>query len=132
MIPVEVSELTPEWFSAVLKTDVRAVEVVDAHSGTTGRAKVRLTADGDVPETLFCKLAPFDQRQRQFLRFTGIGVMEARFYAALGDEVPVRMPRCFHAAIDGDRFIMVLEDLDASGCTETVDPMSTVEELAHL
>lgn len=132
MIPAEVSELTPEWFSEALGTDVKSVEIVDAHSGTTGRAKVRLEGGSDVPPTLFCKLAPFDQRQRAFLRFTGIGVMEARFYAALGAQVPVRLPRCWHAAVDGDAFIMVLEDLDSAGCTFRAEPQSTVEELAHL
>ncbi|MGY4652115.1 hypothetical protein [Mycobacterium sp. URHB0021] len=30
-------ELTPEWFSHALDTPVRAVEVLDAHSGTAGR-----------------------------------------------------------------------------------------------
>ena len=131
-IPVEVSELTPAWFSEVLGADVRSVEVVDRHSGTTGRAKVRLDSNGALPDTLFCKLAPFDTRQRAFLDLTGIGVMEARFYASLAGELPVRAPRCWHAEVEGDAFIMVLEDLDASRCTFRSDPESTVEELAQL
>lgn len=49
-IPARVSELTAEWFSQVLRTDVRAVDVVDAHSGTTGRARVRLSAPSEVPD----------------------------------------------------------------------------------
>ena len=49
-IPIEVSELTAEWFSQVLDSDVTAVDVIEAHSGTTGRARVRLTARGAVPE----------------------------------------------------------------------------------
>jgi hypothetical protein len=131
-IPIDVADLTPEWFSTVLGTDVSSATVVDSHSGTTGRAKVRLVSDGSVPDTLFCKLAPFDMKQRAFLQFTGIGVMEARFYESLGDEVPVRLPRCWHASTHDDAYVMVLEDLNASGCTYDSNPRSTVEELAHL
>ena len=131
-IPIEVDDLTPAWFSDVLGVDVSAVEVIDSHSGTTGRAKLRVESGGGLPDTLFCKLAPFDPKQRVFLDFTGIGVMEARFYAELGAEVPVRVPRCWHASTDGHAYVMVLEDLDASGCTYESDPRSTVEELAHL
>ena len=71
-------------------------------------------------------------KQRAFLDFTGIGVMEARFYAELGARYPVRLPRCWHAATDGHAYVMVLEDLNASGCTFDSDPRSTIEELAHL
>ena len=42
--PTDVDELTPRWFSEILDADISAVEVLDAHTGTTGRARVRLTA----------------------------------------------------------------------------------------
>jgi Ser/Thr protein kinase RdoA (MazF antagonist) len=48
-----------------------------------------------------------------------MGRREARFYAELAAEVPVRIPRCYFAAW-GDaptEYICVLEDLEASGCT---------------
>jgi hypothetical protein len=118
VIPASVDELTPAWLSAALGADVDAVEVVDAHSGTTCRAKVRIRTAADLPETLFVKLQPFDERQRAFLRMVGLGVAEAKFYAAVGDSLPVRIPRVWHAAFDerDDSFVMVLEDLDAAGC----------------
>lgn len=131
-IPLDVAELTPGWFAEVLGVDVRSAEIVDQHSGTTGRAKVRIDSAGALPDTLFVKLAPFDRRQRLFVDFTGLGVMEARFYGSLAAELPVRLPRCWHADVDGDAFIMVLEDLDAAGCVYRSDPASTVEQLAHL
>jgi hypothetical protein len=132
VIPVEVSELTPGWLSEVLGTDVRSVEVIDRHSGTTGRAKLRIDTAGALPDTIFCKLAPFDAKQRMFLKFTGIGVMEARFYASIGSEVPVRVPHCWYADTDGDGYVMVLEDLEATGCVWDSEPRSTIEQLAHL
>jgi hypothetical protein len=117
-IPSAVTELTPGWFSEVLDADVAAVEVLDAHSGTTGRALVRLTSGGAVPGTLFVKLQPFTPQQREFVRFVGLGVAEARLYAAAGADLPVRVPALFHVAFDDEdgSFVMVLEDLRASGC----------------
>src|SRR5947208_607641 len=63
-IPVDVDDITPAWLSNVLEVDVDALEVVDRHSGTTGRALVAVTYASGVgdrmPPTLFVKLAPFD------------------------------------------------------------------------
>jgi hypothetical protein len=116
-IPAGVDDLTPSWFSQALGKSVTAVEVLDAHSGTTGRARVRLQSDG-LPQTLFVKLQPFTPEQRTFLRQVGLGVAEARLYANLGSELPVRIPRVWHSAYDAadGSFVMVLEDLVASGC----------------
>ena len=141
-IPASVDEITPTWLSEVLDVDVAAVEVIDAHSGTTGRAKVRVTADGEVPDTLFVKLQPFDAEQREFLKIVGLGVAEAKLYAAVADELPVRVPKVWHSSHDDadDSFVMVLEDLDAAGCrflsAEDEDVLdvaeSLVDELAKL
>jgi aminoglycoside phosphotransferase (APT) family kinase protein len=141
-IPARVDDLTPKWFSDVLDTSVRSVEILAAHSGTTGRARAGLTGSSDLPPTVFIKLQPFVEEQRKFLRQIGLGVAEARLYASVGNELPVRSPRVWHAdhdASDGS-FVMVLEDLEASGCrfpSPSDDDMldvatSLVDELATL
>ena len=120
-IPASIEDLTPSWFTEVLGKPVSGVEILDAHSGTTGRARVALTTSADLPATLFVKLQPFVAEQRKFLRQIGLGVAEARFYAEVGNELPVRVPRVWHSdydAAEGD-FVMVLEDLEASGCRFT-------------
>ncbi len=116
MLPLDVADLTPEWFSAVLERDVRTATVVDRSSGTTGRAQVVLTGDATVPASVFVKLAPFDDAQRAFVTSVGMGEAEARFYRDLAPEIPVRIPNVWFADTDGDRYVMVLEDLVASGC----------------
>ena len=63
-IPVEVEELTADWFTQVVQSCSRgavidAVEVIDTSSGTTGRARVGLTStDERIPSTVFVKLRP--------------------------------------------------------------------------
>jgi hypothetical protein len=141
-IPASVEDLTPRWFSEVLGAEVESIDVLDAHSGTTGRVRVGLTGDESLPATLFVKLQPFIPEQREFVRMVGMGVAEAQLYSAVGDELPVRVPEVFCALFDADdaSFIMVLEDLTASGCRfpKPDDPdvldvaISLVDELAKL
>ena len=118
-IPVDVEDVTAEWLGVALGRAVAGIAVVDRHSGTTGRARVALRwADGAPgPDTLFLKLAPFDPDQRAFVARAGLGVAEARFYAELASEVPVRVPAVYASHWDeAGRYAMVLEDLGASGC----------------
>src|SRR3954469_19731360 len=77
-IPLDVADLTAEWFTEILGRDVETVDLLDHHSGTTGRAHVALRGAPGVPATLFVKLAPFDERQREFVTQVGMGVTEAR------------------------------------------------------
>jgi aminoglycoside phosphotransferase (APT) family kinase protein len=123
-IPVEVDEITVPWLEGALRSHVpdvslRTIQVAEAHSGTTGRARVLLTHDDPrLPGSVFVKLAPFDTRQREFVAEMGMGLAEARFYAEIAAEVPVRHPRPWYAAHDdAGRYVMVLEDLSAAGAT---------------
>ncbi|HTK17762.1 MAG TPA: phosphotransferase [Acidimicrobiia bacterium] len=146
MIPVEVDELTPEWLSYAMDAEVTSVTVLDRHSGTTGRAHLALTGHPSIPATVFAKLAPFDAGQRKFVNLQGMGVAEARLYRDLAHELPVRVPKPWYAEFEGDgssaddRYIMLLEDLEASGCRFPTreDPdiearvFDIVEQLARL
>ena len=121
-IPLDVADLSCEWFSYAFQGHapgavVTAVTVVDAHSGTTGRARIAVTCDDDrVPATVFVKLAPFTEDRRAFVDQQGMGVAEARFYNEVAVDVPVRTPKVFWSEHDADgRYIMVFEDLSAAG-----------------
>jgi hypothetical protein len=121
-IPTEVADITAEWLEGVLQAyapsaEVRAIDVVEAHAGTTGRARVELTHDDPrLPSSVFVKLAPFDAEQRAFVGQTGMGIAEARFYTDVAMDVPVRHPQPLYAAYDdAGAYIMVLEDLTAAG-----------------
>jgi aminoglycoside phosphotransferase (APT) family kinase protein len=142
MIPSCIDELTPAWFTEALGEPVHGVEILAAHSGTTGRARVGLKASSALPATVFVKLQPFAEAQRKFLRQIGLGVAEARLYAEIGNELPIRVPRVWHSDYDASdgAFVMVLEDLEASRCRfinpsddDVVDAAtSMVDELAVL
>lgn len=116
-IPLEVDELTADWFTGVLDRDVTSAEVIETSFGTTGRARVALSGAADVPASVFVKLRPVDEDQRALVDMTGMGVAEARFYRDIASEVAVRVPAVWYADTVDDRYVMVLEDLVASGCT---------------
>ena len=142
-IPLDVADATPEWLAGALGVPVVGVTVLDAHSGTTGRARLGIEYDPGArgPASVFLKLAPFDERQRRFVDAVGLGVAEARFYRDLGAEIPIRIPEVHHAELDDDgRFVMVLEDLEAPGLRfpspddpDVADSVAAIiEALAHL
>lgn len=124
-IPEDLAAITPEWLGAALQDvapGARAtkVEVVDAHSGTTGRARLAVTWEsGDLPAHVFVKLPPTAPLQRAMGVETGMGARESRFYRELAPEVPVRVPRPIGSWWTEDRrsYLMLLEDLEAAGCT---------------
>jgi hypothetical protein len=124
-LPRNLEDVTPDWLSGALGarfpgTEVDSVTVEDAHSGTTGRALISLAYAGEsaLPKKLFVKLPPRDPSQRQFVAENGMGRREALFYERLSAEVPVRVPRCYCATSDdsGEHYIMLLENLEDSGC----------------
>ena len=127
-IPEGPESVTAAWLTGALRTtipdaEVTAVAVLDQHSGTTGRLRLALehAPGARGPETVFVKLAPNTESQRKLVAAMDMGRKEARFYTELAEEVPLRVPGCFFAAHGEERteYVMVLEDLEASGCTFT-------------
>ena len=144
-IPTELADLTPAWLGAVFGAAVEQVQVLDSHSGTTGRARLGVSwapaAGQGLPASVFVKFAPFDAEQRGFVAVNQMGVREARLYRELAVELPVRVPLPWYAAHDAaGRYVMVLEDLVAAGCAfpSPRDPRvgewtgQIVEQLARL
>jgi hypothetical protein len=101
--------------------EAASVSVVDAHSGTTGRARLQVdwkNAAG-APAAVFAKLPPTDPIQREMVISTGMGKREARFYADLAPDMPVRVATPYWSAWneDGTAYLMLMEDLGDSGCS---------------
>ena len=120
-IPTELDEINSDWLTHALQAPVKTVRIIDAHSGTTGRAMLQVDYAEAVqlPHRFFVKLPPTDELQRAFVHSTGMGRRETLFYQQLSAEVPLRVPHCYYAASDdsGEQYIMLLEDLEDSGCT---------------
>ena len=114
-IPRGPADVTPEWLTAVLRTDVRAVQVTPIGTGQTG-ATYRLAVEyglpsTDLPTTFAIKLSSQDDavRERVALGYRS----EHAFYTEVADEVRVPLPRHYHCEIstDGGDFVLLLADL---------------------
>jgi len=125
-IPASIDAISAAWLSQAVSTRypnsiTQSVEILDAHSGTTGRVRLRAAwnDESEAPKSLFGKLAPTDPLSRQFVAMTDMGRREARFYAELAAEVPVRLPRPIWSGWSGDdekQYFMLFEDLSQANC----------------
>lgn len=125
-IPMSPDDITASWLQEGLRSrfpgvEIDSIELLDRHAGTTGRARIGMTyrAQAGAPDSVFVKLPPDDEAQRQMVQVTGMGRKESRFYSELAAELPVRIPTPYFAAFDdsGAQYIMVIEDLVASDCS---------------
>ena len=117
-LPVQLSDLTPEWLSGVLGLDVTDVTVLDHASATNQRVRLGLSyAAAAGPRSLFVKLASPDPAHREMIGASAMGEREARFYVDVAPSLDLRVPRSYYAAsADDGSFAVLLEDLDAGGC----------------
>lgn len=122
--PTTADDIDANWLTAALTprhpgVSVTGVEVVDRHELTNAHAMLRVTyaEAAGAPETMFCKLAPTDDRRAAILA-TGMGEREARFYGSLAASVPMRVLDVHAARQENETglFVLLLEDLGASGC----------------
>jgi hypothetical protein len=123
-IPVRPDDITAAWLTAALQerhpgavvSDVEVVftaEVTNAHA----RLAVRYDEPAGAPPTMFCKLLPLDER-RGSIAATRMGPREVRFYRDLAPQLALRVPGVHVALLDerDDSFVLLMEDLEASGC----------------
>ena len=150
--PQDASQVTAPWLSRALgnrfpNVCVRAIEILDSHSGTTSRVRVRLDYDEtggheSLPETVFLKITPRALLQRLFMALNGTGRSEANFYRSVRPTVPVRVPDVYGVEDlgPGRQFVLLLEDLAAGKPRFTQvgqraslqDARSVMRELAKL
>ncbi|MCP4904480.1 MAG: aminoglycoside phosphotransferase family protein [bacterium] len=125
-LPLTAEEIRADWLSEALgvrfpRAFATSVEVLEAHSGTTGRARLRAEWKGNstAPATIFVKLAPTDPIQKEMVISTGMGKREAHFFDGLAEEIPVRVPVPLWSGWNeaGDAYIMLIEDLSEAGCS---------------
>jgi hypothetical protein len=126
-VPSTMDEVTARWLEDVLRearslapgTSVASlgVEPLGEGVGLLGElARLRPVYSGaaeDLPETMIVKLPSSHEVNRYRGNQFGFYAREIRFYDEIAAKLELRVPRCYHAAIDGDAgcFVLLLEDL---------------------
>lgn len=148
MIPTDFDQLSPEWFTDVMRagrvTDV-AWQRIGEGVGLLGRlARVELTwADGVTetrPATVIVKLPTDIEEMAAQAQMFGFYDREINFYREIGDRASVRVPHAHHvdAAAEVLPFVIVMEDLRHArivdqlvGC-DTADAVRVARAAARL
>jgi hypothetical protein len=117
--------ITPDWLGAALAVRfpgvrVATIRVAARSDGTNQNARLRVEYEhrAGAPSSFFGKFPPSRERQRELVRRSGMGRREVAFYARLAPDAPMRVPACFVATHDPESgaFVLLLEDLEATGC----------------
>ena len=126
LIPETVSAIKADWLSKVLSERFPGVAVADieiAHSreGTNQHGYIRVNYQNPAggPEQLFCKMLPSDSARKKLIANTHMGLREALFYKSVAPYLNMRTPEIYYADCNeqDDSFILLMEDIEASGCT---------------
>ncbi|WAC56734.1 phosphotransferase family protein [Gordonia sp. SL306] len=143
-IPLRIDDVTSQWLAGAVGLPpgaITSIDVLDQDSGTAARARVAVTSDTDLPETLFVKLPPRNYLQHVLMNVFRLGIREVVAYRALGDSPPIRVPRCHVAQADRlrRRSALVLEDLSGTAefrtCVDSVNQAeaeAVVDSMADL
>jgi aminoglycoside phosphotransferase (APT) family kinase protein len=138
-IPRSADEIDAAWLEGALAdrhpgVRVEGVEITDRAEVTNNHAwlRVRYAEAAGAPGSLFCKLLPVEPARRGAIAATGMGLREARFYAELAPLLALRVPHAYVARYDeaDGSFVLLLEDLRASGCTVSTGPESVSPDAA--
>jgi Ecdysteroid kinase-like family len=123
-------DLSAEWLSVALDTEVRSVSAEQIGTGQTSSTYLlHIEADG-CPPTLVAKLAEGDEAARRQVATAHRN--EVGFYTQLAATLEVRAPSCRFAAItdDGTQFTLLLEDLSPRRPGRQVDGCPP-DQMAH-
>ena len=139
--PRRIEDLDAATLSRIMRRDVSSVSVIGDTSGTTSRARLKLSGDG-VPESVFVKMAARTTGTKMIGELGRLAATETRFYRDLSPELTTGVPTAYGSAFDSltGRFVIVLEDLAADACEfpDTLHPFNKdqagqiVELLARL
>jgi aminoglycoside phosphotransferase (APT) family kinase protein len=143
-VPANSEAIAAAWLTDALSerdpgAKVESVEIADRAEVTNSHAwlQVRYASqgaeNGGAPESLFCKLLPMDPLRRVAIAQTQMGLREAKFYESLARKLDMRVPEAHvvrYEEDEGGAFILLLEDLNESGCTVSSGPESPSPDAA--
>jgi Phosphotransferase enzyme family len=124
-VPAGPHDITPDWLQDALAprypgVRVGAVEVVEVRQVTNTHAflQVEYGQAHGAPTRMFCKMLPLDPERRTVLAASQMGPKEVLFYERLAPQLALRVPDVYVARHDpsDDSFVLLMEDLGASGC----------------
>jgi hypothetical protein len=141
--PADDAELSPEWCTEALRAggslgdatvvEVRASSLGEDTPGFFGvLSRLHLTYDspGAGPATVVAKRNSPEEFNRAIASSMGYYERECRVYSELAAQLPLRLATTYYSALDGDRFVLLMEDLGAARVGRQSSATS-VDDVAH-
>ncbi len=107
-------DLTAEWLTCALGTEVTAVERQQIGTGQIADSvRLSITNGDGTQQSLVAKVTSADESSRRAALMTRTYEKEVGFYGDLAASLPVRTPRCYWTGFDADAaaYAVLLEDL---------------------
>ncbi|MGI9323038.1 MAG: phosphotransferase [Pseudomonadales bacterium] len=151
-LPPTPAGLTPEYLTELLQADgclpsagqVVSLELTQVGEGTgmmaeLSRASLRYAGDqGQAPDSLIAKYASSNKTNRAAAQAFNLPERETRYATELAPQTTTITPRTYCSLLDGDRFLLLMEDLSdyqvgsqAEGATLKQTELA-IDELAKL
>lgn len=111
-VPSSIDEVTAQWLAEAIAmpvTDVRAERIAEDTGFSARLYRLSLRGDG-LPASMIVKL-PADSEARGGMELLGGYRRELAFYRHIAPAAPMSTAHCHIARIEGDSFVLVLEDL---------------------
>jgi aminoglycoside phosphotransferase (APT) family kinase protein len=114
-VPSTIDEVTAHWLTDALPvegtvTSVHAERIAEDTGFSARLYRLALTGDDAVPASVIVKL-PADSEARGGMELLGGYRRELAFYRHIAPVAPIATAACHIARIEGDTFVLVLEDL---------------------
>jgi aminoglycoside phosphotransferase (APT) family kinase protein len=130
-IPASINDVTATWLSEVTGFDVRSCTATQIGAGVgVSSALYRVVLDGaDCPSTVVVKLPALDEAAVFTSTIVRMYIREVAFFTHLAPESPVRVPQCFHAAVNEEtsQFVIVMEDMGAMRIVDQTEGMEIAD-----
>ncbi len=130
-IPKSIDDVSPAWLGAVTGFDIRAITVEQIGVGIgVSSAVYRVALDGRAcPQSVVVKLPALDEAANFTSTMLRFYIREVRFFTELASQSPIRVPACYHGAVDEEtsRFVVVMEDMGAMRSVDQLDGMALVD-----
>ena len=140
-LPRHPDDVTPEWLTTALRAhglDVRVGSIRRAGLGEglgmmSGLERLELTYDeGAGPPVVVLKMPATNDANRAVAEAFDLYGREVRFYRDVAPRSAAWTPTVYHADIDGDDFVLLLEDLSAHRLGDQVEGCSLEESRAGM
>lgn len=127
-IPSSIDGVTVGWLREATGFDIESLDAEQIGVGigvSSAVYRVRLHGAG-CPESVVVKLPALDDAAVFTSTVLRMYIREAGFFNNLASDSPIKVPNCFHAAVDEatSQFVVVMEDMSGLRCVDQVLGMS--------